>query len=168
MMASQTYTVVNRKFQPYILHNCFKKLCGTQLNSNNLPDKKSARTGLLCSRVARCSAPLSPSPFPPSPSHSRVTLDFRLSDSAQVPSVPILLLPSPSQRSVELDWSPSAKHCAPWPVISFCQRERPWSRKFSLSVSPSRWALASVKPLVPSSRVTSVLFLQRAGELKEK
>lgn len=57
-----------------------------------------------------------------------------------------------------LTCSPSAKHWAPWPVISFCQRDNPSNVMLSLSASPMNWALASVKPLVPTSRVKRVLL----------
>ena len=59
---------------------------------------------LPCSSVARWSAPLSPSSFPPRPSQRRDELVRRLSARAQAPSDPIRLLPSPSHSRLLFTW----------------------------------------------------------------
>ena len=48
-------------------------------------------------------------------------------------------------------------------VMSFCQRDSPSSLLFAFRASPNFSAVASVKPLVPISKVTSVRLLSRAS-----
>lgn len=100
---------------------------------------------LLCSSCEMFRAPLSPSSFPPRPSHWRAVLFCRAEARAHAPSDPTSFCPSPNHSKELLCCSPSAKNWAPCeqigqpslpplppsacsltsPVIAFCQRDRP-------------------------------------------